>query len=507
MPVIFISYRRDDSAGHSGRLFDRLREHFGKDHVFLDVVGIDAGVDFVDTLDKALGSCDVLLAVIGREWLTCCDKQGRRRLDDTNDFIRAEISTALKRNVRVVPVLVEGAEMPPTDALPEELKRLTRRQAVELRDSRWDADIAALISALERDAATGAPPAPVRPAATEAVHKPRRQALLWGIGLALVAALIAGGLYFSFSGGPQDKPDTPDPGLVSSLPEPVVPSPEEVTASPEEATSAPEPVVPSPETTQPQEPETEEPKTVRTPNLVGLPLEQAIQKLRTSGLTAGEQQAKQTADVPARQVLSQFPRAGKEIDVDSSVDLVYAEPPPDTRIGVPDLVGMDLQRAMDVLRGAGFELRRQSEQSVETKYKVLRQEPAARSRVDKGTEVLLVYAIPVTEMPPDRVGRTTTVFIHYADAADRTAADGLEAYLRGLTGLRGASYKSLLSKRGQEPGKLFYSSESQADLAKSIAGRSGYWLSQTYDRKVVIEAKLDPRVARTGMVLTIPGSR
>lgn len=420
MPVIFISYRRDDSAGHAGRLFDRLREHFGKDHVFLDVVGIDAGVDFVDTLDKAVGSCDVLLAVIGREWLTCCDKQGRRRLDDANDFIRAEISAALKRNVRVVPVLVEGAEMPPTEALPEELKRLTRRQAVELRDSRWDADVAALISALERDAATGALPAPAQPPAVkEAVPKPRRQALFWGIGLALVAALIAFGMYLSFS------------------PEPVISSPEEP------VTSTPEPVVPFPETTQPKEPEPEKPKTVE----------------------------------------------------------------PDTRIGVPDVVGMDVQRAMDTLRGAGFELRRKSEKSAETKHKVLRQEPAAGSRVDKGTQVTLFYAVPVADTVPDRVGRTTTVFIHYADAADRTAADGLEVYLRGLTGLRGASYKTLLSKRGLEAGKLFYSSESQADLARSIAGRSGYWLSQTYNRKVVIEAKLDPRVARSGMVLAMPGLR
>ena len=224
MPTIFISYRREDSAGHAGRLFDRLREHFGKDRVFLDVVGIDAGVDFVETIDQAVGSCDVLLAVIGREWLTCCDKQNRRRLDDPNDFIRAEISSALKRNVRVVPILVEGAEMPPTDALPEELKRLTRRQAVELRDSRWDADIEALVAALEREAArTGAalpapvpPPArsgrpvppPVRsaPVAPEAEQKPNRKALLWGIG-GLVALLIAAGVIMSLWPGKEPPAD------------------------------------------------------------------------------------------------------------------------------------------------------------------------------------------------------------------------------------------------------------------------------------------------------------
>src|SRR5436305_6112440 len=113
------------------------------------MVGNEAGADFVESIDKAIGSSDVLLVVIGREWLSCRDKHGRRRLDDENDFIRVEISSAFHRNVRVVPVLVEGAEMPAADELPGELKRLIRRQAVELRDNRWSADVEALIAALE----------------------------------------------------------------------------------------------------------------------------------------------------------------------------------------------------------------------------------------------------------------------------------------------------------------------------------------------------------------------
>jgi hypothetical protein len=481
MPVIFISYRREDSAGHAGRLFDRLREHFGRDRVFLDVVGIEAGVDFVDTIDKAVGSCDVLLAVIGRDWVGCCDKQGRRRLDDPHDFIRTEISAALKRNVRVVPVLVEGAEMPPTDDLPEELKSLTRRQAVELRDSRWDADIEALVAALERDAARGAPPpSRVEPARVEAERKPGRPALLWGIG-ALVAALIAVGLYLSFSG---PRPE-PEPG-------PVDPSPIQ------------QPQQPEPREPEPQQPEPEpEPRTVSTPDLVGLPLERALEKLRTSGLTAGEQQAKQTTDAPARQVLSQFPRAGKEIDPDTSVDLVYAELPPDTRIAVPNVVGTDVKKAMETLRGAGFGFTRRSEQSAETKFKVLRQEPAAGSRVEKGTKVTLIYAFPAEDREPAEgrtAAETTTVFIHYAGEADQAMAEDLESYLRGL-GMRG---ESRLSRR-LETGKLFYPSESQAELARSIAGRSGSWLSDRYGRRVRIETELNPRVARNGLILTLPG--
>jgi hypothetical protein len=194
MPVIFISYRREDTSGHSGRLFDRLKESFGSDHVFLDVVGIEAGVDFVESIDKAISSCDVLLAVIGRAWLSCCDKQGRCRLDDKDDFIRAEISSALQRNVRVIPLLVNGAEMPPPDALPEELKPLTRRQAVELRDSRWATDVESLLAILEHlDAA--ARPGNAHRATTSVVPplsaRPAR-VVSWVIG-AVVAALLAVG--------------------------------------------------------------------------------------------------------------------------------------------------------------------------------------------------------------------------------------------------------------------------------------------------------------------------
>lgn len=112
MKGMFISYRRVDAAGHTGRLFDRLAAHFGKDAVFMDVEGIEAGVDFVDVIGEAVGSCAVLLAVMGRNWLSSLDEQGRQRLADPQDFIRLEIGNALARKVRVVPVLVEGAQMP-----------------------------------------------------------------------------------------------------------------------------------------------------------------------------------------------------------------------------------------------------------------------------------------------------------------------------------------------------------------------------------------------------------
>ena len=95
MAGIFISYRRDDSAGHAGRLYDRLSDHFGPDQVFMDVDAIKPGQDFVDAVRQAVGGCDGLVAIIGREWLTISDATGARRLDDPEDLVRLEIATAL----------------------------------------------------------------------------------------------------------------------------------------------------------------------------------------------------------------------------------------------------------------------------------------------------------------------------------------------------------------------------------------------------------------------------
>jgi hypothetical protein len=150
MAGIFISYRRSDSAGYTGRLMDDLKEQFPTNEVFRDVEAIEAGADFVEAIDKAVGSCSVLLAVIGPRWLSASDAAGRRRIDDKNDFVRLEIATALRRDVRVIPILVEGAQMPAADELPDDIKPFSRRQAHELSDRRWDYDADQLFAALEK---------------------------------------------------------------------------------------------------------------------------------------------------------------------------------------------------------------------------------------------------------------------------------------------------------------------------------------------------------------------
>ena len=146
---IFISYRREDSAGHTGRLYDALQAHFGQENVFMDLSAIDAGQNFVDAIETAIGSCDVLIAVIGKEWLTCLGAAGRR-LEDPGDFVRAEIAAALERGIPVIPVLVEGTPMPSASALPDPLKPLAKRNALELSDARWSYDIGRLIQAAEK---------------------------------------------------------------------------------------------------------------------------------------------------------------------------------------------------------------------------------------------------------------------------------------------------------------------------------------------------------------------
>ena len=112
MPRIFISYRRDDSAGHTGRLYDRLIDHFGRGQVFMDVDTVKPGLDYIQVVHEAVGTCDGFISVIGREWLHASDSTGRRRLENPADLVRLEIAAALERDIRVVPVLVQGVQMP-----------------------------------------------------------------------------------------------------------------------------------------------------------------------------------------------------------------------------------------------------------------------------------------------------------------------------------------------------------------------------------------------------------
>jgi hypothetical protein len=146
---IFISYRREETAYAAGWLYDRLGDHYGGRQVFKDVDSIELGDDFVEVITRAVGFCDVLLALIGDEWLTITDEEGRRRLDDPDDFVRLEIEAALARKVRIIPILVDGARMPAAKELPDSLAGLSRRQALELSPARFDFDTGRLLKVLD----------------------------------------------------------------------------------------------------------------------------------------------------------------------------------------------------------------------------------------------------------------------------------------------------------------------------------------------------------------------
>jgi hypothetical protein len=147
---IFINYRRGDDPQAAGRLFDRLQDVFKPEQLFLDVDNIAPGLDFGRVLDERVAECDVVLAVIGKSWIGARDAGGNRRLDDPDDFVRIEITSALTQGKRVIPVLVGDAQMPRAEELPEVMRPLVRRNAVRLTHERFRADTAGLVKSLQQ---------------------------------------------------------------------------------------------------------------------------------------------------------------------------------------------------------------------------------------------------------------------------------------------------------------------------------------------------------------------
>ena len=147
---IFINYRRDHSISTAGRLQDRLALTFGRKNLFMDVDHVPAGVDFVDYLHSQVAKCDVFLAVIGPNWVDAKDDSGRRRFDNPNDYVAVEIAAALARNIRVIPVLIDGARTPKADKLPDSIKPLARRNAVEVRNTNFGRDVEALTNKVRK---------------------------------------------------------------------------------------------------------------------------------------------------------------------------------------------------------------------------------------------------------------------------------------------------------------------------------------------------------------------
>jgi len=463
MPGIFISYRRDDAAPYAGRLYDRLTREFAHDEVFMDIDSLRPGEDFVDAIDTRLEECRAVIALIGRRWASVTDATtGMRRLDDPADYVRRELAAALERKLLVIPVLVAGAAMPRADELPDDLKPLLRRQAIELSDTRFQSDASRLIDALATTA---------RPKATPG-SAPRRTWLIGGA----VAGLALAALAFwwpgrdiptpDLSGKPREQAEsllngaglvvgkvsaietesvadgkvvsqTPAPGarvrkgsavelMIAVVPRVAVPNviDASVARAKDRLTSVGltlgtvewrEPgAAPTPGMVLSQTP----PKDTRVargdavalvaaplavlPELRGKPADDARKAVAALGLRIGKVETRRTAQSPVGQVIEQRPAAGEKLSIESRVDLVIATAMPD--VDLPDLSKLRLSQALDALARAGLVPGQVKRAGLHTEFDVAEpivrsQSPAARTAVKPGARVELTVAEPGARVP------------------------------------------------------------------------------------------------------------
>lgn len=187
---IFVSYRRADTRHVAGRLAGDLADRFGPGTIFRDVESIAGGDEFPAQLEHALDQCAAILVLIGPGWLEISEGRQRPRLDEPDDWVRLEIASALRRNIRVIPVLVEDAPMPRADQLPQELLPLLKRQALLLSDARWRGDLQALLETLAK--VPGLPPVRTGPpaAADAPPARPRRWLVPGAVATALLVVLV-----------------------------------------------------------------------------------------------------------------------------------------------------------------------------------------------------------------------------------------------------------------------------------------------------------------------------
>lgn len=150
MSKIFINYRREDSAPYAGRIYDKLQDYFGEGNIFLDIDRIEPGEDFVEVIENRLASVEIAIILIGKQWLKIANYTGQRRIDNPRDFVHIEIATLLNRKIRTIPVLVGGATFPDESELPDPIRLLGRKNAYEISDKRFHADIDILIKSIDK---------------------------------------------------------------------------------------------------------------------------------------------------------------------------------------------------------------------------------------------------------------------------------------------------------------------------------------------------------------------
>ena len=447
----------------------------------MDVTDIEAGVDFVDVLQKAVGSCDVLLAVMGREWLTCADRNGRRRLDDPHDFIRLEIGTALARKVRVIPVLVEGAVMPTASELASDLEGLTRRQAVELRDARWNADVESLAGVLDRVLVP-------RTAGNESTRSQPGHAKFWALAaVALISALVAVVMLVPRGGS---TPSAPPPQSVSGTQtpaeqrSPVQTQPPASASSEPEARTNPAPATarptraPDPPVPQPAPPSVSPARSAPTDVVAPSPLPSTTP---VSGGWLGVQLVNADADSSG---------AGTRRAIVRSV--APGGPAANAGLLAGDLIveygGTPVSDVASLMRLAAAS---STGDSVLIRVR----------RGNTGRSIEVVVGDRATAL-----ATSGTVMVYYAADDDYKTAVDLAAALRKSINDPRYAVRTLKTSRGfGGEGEVRYSSSGLSPLAEALAKNAGSWLSRTYGRRVAFTPTVEPKVTATGVIVIMPG--
>ncbi len=390
MRSIFISYRRNDTEGEAGRLFDDLVSEFGENSVFMDVAAIEAGRDFRKVIDESVSTCGVLLAIIGKNWVDAKDDNGRRRLDDPTDFVRLETASALRRDIPVIPILVRGSKMPRAEDLPDDLHDLAYRNCVELTHARWSSDLELLVNALRRQlkiektgpltpvadpagwaaagpSAVNADPQFAIPQTSSTGASPeRKNPLLFLVGAAICVVAIALGAYFFVN------------------------------------------------------------RQVTVPDLRGDTVALATSKLQGSHLKVGQTTVRQDSTVDANLVLSQYPPSDERVRNGAAVDLVVSGAT--AQVEVPTITGQMLDNAIHTLAEHQLvvgDVQRQARPGV-ARDTILQQFPQAGERVKVNGKIdLLVSDLPPAETPTPtaaNAGKSADEDWAKARAVERAAA-------------------------------------------------------------------------------------
>jgi beta-lactam-binding protein with PASTA domain len=486
MRAIFVSYRRDDSEGEAGRLFDDLVGHFGEDSVFMDVAAIEAGRDFRKAIDESVATCGVLLAMIGKNWTDAKNEAGQRRLDDPFDFVRLETASALKRDIPVVPVLVHGAKMPRADQLPDDLKELAYRNGVELTHARWNSDLQLLIKALrphvedrknvaaspsQAAAAERKPPVRVEAKVPEVAAEPSPAPAKkpTGMILAVVAAvLVVGAVVAYMTLGPKQ---VTVPDLSGNTLSDATAKLEALHLAVGQKTGKDDPTK-APNTILSQSPSpnarvktgstvdltySQPPTMIEVPKLVGKSLDAARQALEDLHLTVGNISKETKSDVTQNNiVLDEFPKPPKKVDGGTAIDLVVSEAPvtpvqgASPMVAVPNLVGQSLAQARAQIQTSGLALGSATPQSKPgtTSGTVLNQSPNAGQQVSKGTTVnlwvaqapqVLPISITASNSPPMVSPGGTTAITVVAGRPDGSGIPGATVRIGAGGGTFGGS--------------------------------------------------------------------